>query len=134
MESLLMSKLQRDHLMNLALIRHLEVHEDQASFEIKKLVSHVLNMQHVYNCRFAGTKPESDEWDMLPNSWLEKLQVENYRTTLSLLEQSETDSEKRFNFMFSILEHNTYHRAQIILKLKQEGIPLPNLKLLVFEE
>lgn len=134
MESLLMSKLQRDHLMNLALIRHLEVHEDQASFEIKKLVSHVLNMQHVYNCRFAGTKPESDEWDMLPNSWLEKLQVENYRTTLSLLEQSQTDSEKRFNFMFSILEHNTYHRAQIILKLKQEGIPLPNLKLLVFEE
>ncbi|MCE2712641.1 MAG: hypothetical protein LW688_08890 [Cryomorphaceae bacterium] len=134
MESLLMSKLQRDHLMNLALIRHLEVYEDQVSLEITKLVSHVLNIHHIFNCRFAATKPESDEWDMLPNSWFEKLQVENYRTTLSLLEQSETDLEKRFNFLFSVLEHNTYHRAQIIMKLKQDGIPLPNLTLLVLEE
>lgn len=134
MESLLMLKLQRDHHMNLALIRHLEEYEDQVSLELRKLVSHILNMHHILNCRFAATKPESDEWDMLPNSWFEKFQVENYRTTLSLFEQSESDSENRFNLMFSILEHNTYHRAQIILKLKQEAIPLPNLKLLVFEE
>ncbi|MEY4605232.1 MAG: hypothetical protein RIT43_2524 [Bacteroidota bacterium] len=133
METLLLSKLERDHLMNLALIKHIENHEEQITDAIYKYCSHLINTHHILNCRFSGLKPESEEWDVLPSIWHEKLQVENYRTSISLLDQSNVHPESRFNFLYGILENNTHLRAQILFQLKELCIPLPNLTLLVSE-
>lgn len=99
-----------------------------------RLMHHLINAQQIWNARIAKEK-QFDVWQM--NNWnrIAKIDIQNHSKTLALLEAMDLNCTITYlntkgvkfsntvkDILFHIINHSTYHRAQIAADLKQNGI------------
>lgn len=117
---------------NAGLIEKIIEQEDYVTLKIESLFSHVLNVHHIWNCRWKGTEPESEKWDVLPIRYWEQLNRENTLQSLELLNNVEIYAdvqnahEAQFKMAQHILKHSVYHRGQIIAHMQNLGLKIPS--------
>ena len=118
---------------------------DEIPAYVAKMMSHILNVHHIWLSRLSGEKPESFTWDELPSMHWQQLNHDNFRRTIEFLEQHDSKgkihyhSEEGVEFekstvdvLYHILNHGTHHRAQISLALRQVNLPVPSLNFIAY--
>jgi uncharacterized damage-inducible protein DinB len=138
MKDFLLRKFEIEYNTLQALIRCIEAQEDLVPEYAIKGVCHIINVHHIWNCRLQHIRPESNEWDIFPLQYLEKLNTQNFQETFDCLEKKELDSiiEQQseqpetveisaVDILFHLLQHSSYHRGQIVLNLKSNGLNYP---------
>ncbi len=106
----------------------------QTSEKTQKLINHLINAQQIWNARIQNTE-QFDVWQINDWSKLSSIDSNNYETSLKILDdydlnvsiqytnsKGETFSNKIKDILYHIINHSTYHRAQIATDLKQNGI------------
>lgn len=101
----------------------------------KMLFSHVLNAQHIWNHRILSEKFQLGVWEIHALNDLQKINEENFQRSLKILETDDLERKisysnsqgKEFSntvrdILFHIINHSTYHRAQIATDLKASGV------------
>lgn len=102
------------------------------------LMNHIVNAHQVWNARILG-KESFHPWQMNLVEDLESLNQTNYETSLEILTQKDLKAEISYtntkgetfeniieDVLFHVINHSTYHRAQIALLFRQAGLePLP---------
>ena len=128
-----------NHWCNQQLTAALSGYGAQAGEKVIGLFSHILNAHQIWNSRIEQEIPTVGVWDIRPvNTW-EEADARNYANTCSILNDTDlsavlsyTNSSGRpftnrvSDILFHIINHSTYHRGQIALLLRQQGLePLP---------
>lgn len=99
-----------------------------------KLINHLINAQQVWSARITNEK-EFEVWQI--NNWneLSNIDNQNYSESLKIIDNNNLDniieyknskgikfSNKIKDILFHVINHSTYHRAQIATELKNCGI------------
>ena len=122
-----------DH-FNKKLIKLLNENSSSASEKALKLLSHVVDAHEVWNGRILRQKTLGI-WELHQLKDLERMNEDNYTTSLKILRskslteiieytnsQGKTFSNSLRDVMFHVINHSTYHRAQIATECRQYGI------------
>ena len=145
MKDFFLDKFQYDFFATKNWIKHIEDQEHEVSDFVKRSVSHIINVHHIWNARVLRKKIESELWDVLPVSYLMRLHEQNYRETVDFLEKYELEEKVNFHsaegvkmtknvidILYHILNHSNYHRAQIVMDLKQYGLDHPSFNFISY--
>lgn len=100
-----------------------------------QLLNHLINAQEIWNERILNEKITVDVWGIRPFESLKKHNKTNYNKSLQILNNTELSQQiiyknsKGIEFsntvqdvIFHIINHATYHRAQIASDLKANKI------------
>ncbi|MEJ6982131.1 DinB family protein [Pedobacter sp. P351] len=105
--------------------------------EAEFLFSHVLNAQHIWTCRIKGTLPFYQRFQIHTKQSFQSLHTENIENLYALLDTdlerivkySNTEGgyfeSKISDILFHLVNHSTYHRAQIAMNFRLNGIQPP---------
>jgi uncharacterized damage-inducible protein DinB len=122
------------HQVNQKLMALLTENRSGISERTVQLVNHLLNAHQIWNARILGEKCFG-VWQL--NKWedLNVIDRQNYIKSLQLVEVLDMEawityknssgaklSDKTKDILFHIINHSTYHRAQIALLLREQGI------------
>lgn len=120
-------------------------HEDNLSDFIRKSMSHIINVHHIWISRILDQKAESHSWDVLPVRYWDRLMHDNLQQTINYLEHVEQSekinyhseegvqlSKSSIDILYHILNHSNYHRAQIAMELRKLGITPPNFNFIAY--
>lgn len=145
MRELLEHRFQIDYQRNKLLFNVLIKHEESLNDYVLRSFSHLLNTHHIWLSRLHNIESESGLWDLLPLEYGLKFIDENHRKTLSFLDDHELSEKIKYhdsegvelgsavgNILFHILDHNTYHRAQINKELRILNITPPSVTLIPY--
>jgi uncharacterized damage-inducible protein DinB len=121
--------------VNQKLIKVFESNPDKISEKALKLLSHILNAHQIWNHRIDPQEKISSVWQIHSPDKLKEIDQHNYNKTKIILEkidliktyeytnsagQKFTNSVK--DILFHVINHSTYHRAQIASDFKESGI------------
>lgn len=108
----------------------------QVSEKTTSLMSHMLNAHHIWNYRIAGEKPLFEVWQNQPKEVMLEIELTNFKSSEEILEnyaldhisiytnsQGQKFERKVRDILFHIINHTTYHRAQIASDFKVNGLP-----------
>jgi uncharacterized damage-inducible protein DinB len=145
MKEFFLDKFEYDFFATRNWIKCIEDQEDEVSDFIKRSISHIINVHHIWNARLLRRSVESDTWDVLPISYLNRLHEQNYRETVDYLEKYELEEKINYHsaqgvkltknvidILYHILNHSNYHRAQIVMDLKQHGLESPSFNFISY--
>ncbi len=123
-----------NHEMNMRLLTLLETNRTQVSEKTLALLSHTCNAHQIWNARILK-QPTFQVWQL--NDWqnLPHINHSNYENSLfilqtipmsSVVEYLNSQGDRFFNavedILFHIINHSTYHRAQIATECRLHGI------------
>ncbi len=124
-----------NHYCNQKLAEVFLAHSDKASEKAIKLFSHILNAHEIWNARIGAMVPSIKVWDVHSLKVFKDMDQQNFEQSLLILQHSDlsktidyTNSQgQKFSntiqdILFHIINHSTYHRAQIATEFKQSGI------------
>ena len=139
MKDFLLRKFEIEHNSIQTLIRSIEEQEAVVPELSIKGICHIINVHHIWNCRLRNHLPESNEWDVFSLHYLEKLNTQNFQETYDYLEKQDivstlTYQSEQFgaiertvaDLLFHLLQHSAYHRGQIVLNMKSNGLNYPS--------
>lgn len=119
---------------NQELIQSFEKEFDLVSEKSLKLMNHILNAHQVWNSRILNQNPFLP-WQINEFSDLNPINETNYTNSKTILQRFDshqnihyqnTKDEKFENkiedILFHIINHSTYHRGQIALLFRENGI------------
>ncbi len=99
------------------------------------LFSHLVNAHHIWNCRILGRKTEYGVWDDHSIDISAAIDRLNHEETCGILATCnlanniayQTTTGKPFvntiqDTLFHVINHSTYHRGQVALLFRQNGI------------
>ena len=123
------------HHCNTALINAFSEHSGKLSEKSIQLLNHILNVQHIWNSRIAGTQSEFGIWDInSPDRYLQ-INKDNLETSIKIIDWFDLDSPIQYanskgvpfentvrDILFQIINHSTYHRGQIAIEFRQSSI------------
>ncbi len=123
---------------NQQIYAELLAHSHLVSEKAEKLFNHVLNAQHIWNGRVLAQKPLYGVWEIHSLEDLKDIMELNFKNSLQILNQEDLDRVVQYSnskgeifqnkvqhMMFHVINHSTYHRAQMATEFKQAGlIPL----------
>ena len=110
-----------------------------------KLLNHLINAQQIWNARI-NNESEFEVWQI--NDWnnISKINTDNYSKTLEIIhnkspensiEYKNSKGEKFRNkiedVLFHVINHSTYHRAQIATDIKNNGIEPINTDYILYK-
>ena len=129
------------------LIRYTEVADDLAinTFlksgkqipEAEALFSHILNAQHIWISRIHQVPANYERLDIHPVSHFREMHHLNIAGLKQILETEDLDKTVRYSssfgtfednishILFQVVNHSTYHRAQVASHFKKNGIQPP---------
>lgn len=138
MKEFFIDKFEYDFRSNQKWLDVLTKNEDELSDYIRKSMSHIINVHHIWISRILEEKAESHSWDILPVRFWDQLMHDNLRKTIEYLEHIEFTekvnyhseegvqlSRSAIDILYHILNHSNYHRAQIAMELRILGITPP---------
>jgi len=145
MKEFFLDKFEYDYFANKNWIKIIEDQEDQVSDFVRRSMSHIINVHHIWNSRLINKKAESELWDELPVIYLERLNEANYRQTVNFLELNELNKKINYHssegvklekeiidILYHLLNHSNYHRAQITMDLKQNKLSFPSFNFISY--
>lgn len=134
MRELLIEIAEYNHFCNQKLIADF-TEKDLLPEKSRLLFSHILNAHHIWNSRIIEELPLVMPWDELNQGRFREINEKNHKATLRIIEQydlnsivtySNTKGERFSNsvaeMLFHVFNHSTYHRGQIAMDLRQNGI------------
>lgn len=123
------------HYFNRKLIEIFLNNEERMTEKTNALFSHVLNAHHIWNHRITSENILIKPWDTQPSSAYEKLEDENFNKSILTIENYDLESMVYYQTMdgelftnmirdilFQIINHSTYHRAQIATEFRTAGV------------
>lgn len=145
MKDFFIDKFEYDFRSNQKWAEVLMKHEDDLSDFIRKSMSHIINVHHIWISRILDQKAESHSWDVLPVRYWDRLMHDNLQQTINYLEHVEQSekinyhseegvqlSKSSIDILYHILNHSNYHRAQIAMELRKLGIAPPNFNFIAY--
>jgi uncharacterized damage-inducible protein DinB len=115
---------------------------------IELLFSHILNSQQIWYSRLKGNQKGQSPWDIIPakdfpevlkiinHNWVEYLDKSTIKTIEKTLDYKNINGEPFKNTIHDILthliNHSTYHRAQISQQIKSLGKTPPLTDFIAF--
>ncbi|MFI5450899.1 DinB family protein [Pedobacter sp. UC225_61] len=102
------------------------------------LFTHVLNAQHIWANRILGLLPKYQVWETYGTDMFEQISTENFELLDQIVKTITLDKEITYtnslgdqytslakDILFHVVNHSTYHRAQIASLFKLDGITPP---------
>jgi uncharacterized damage-inducible protein DinB len=118
----------------------------QSMPQAEALFSHVLNAQHIWASRINQLEAKFNRFDIHPVSFFLELHQENSSELLKILNGTPLDkiiSYSTFNgdkfdntvedILLHVVNHSTYHRAQIATFFKQNNVKPPETDFITFQ-
>ncbi len=94
----------------------------------------MLNAHHVWNARIQNQQEKYKIWEEHPTEQLDSIDLKNYEDSLKILESKslyslidyKTSKGLAFqniikDILFHIVNHSTYHRGQVIARIREAG-------------
>lgn len=126
---------QYSHHYNQKLLELLLAHPDKVSDKAKRLMSHILNAHHIWIARINNVPADVLVWETHDLPALATIDKVNFERSLEVVgrniwsevigyntSRGEPFSNTVRDILFHIINHSTYHRAQIATELKAAGI------------
>ena len=123
------------HHYNQKLIEVIQNNPDNISDKALKIFSHILNAHHIWNNRLIGNIPKYGVWQEHAPDEMIFIENQNFEESLRILKTLELNENidyrntlgKNFNnsirdIIFHIINHSTYHRAQIATEFRTSGL------------
>ena len=120
--------------------------EDELPDYVHKMMSHIVNVHHIWIQRILDLPSESFSWDKLPIDYWIKLHQDNYSKTIDYLEKNEAYEKVNYHseegvvltkdaidILYHILNHSNYHRGQIAKSLRDNGLEPPVFNFITFK-
>jgi uncharacterized damage-inducible protein DinB len=121
--------------MNNELIKAMVRQQDMITDKSLELMSHILNAQQRWNSRILKDQPLIDSWHLHALDELAAINENHFQTSISIIQSfgletvieypgSEDNTLKNpfRDMLFHIINHSTYHRGQIAMDFRQNGL------------
>jgi len=121
--------------MNQKVIQSFIQHSDKASEKAVKLINHILNAHQVWNNRIVPKDDVSSVWQIHSLGKLKEMDTYNFERSIEILKKTDLSAELEYtntkglvfknqvkDVLFHVINHSTYHRAQIASDFKESGI------------
>ena len=135
MQSFFQELFQYNHQSNLTLIEAFVTHQHKVSEKSVLLFSHILNAHHIWNNRIDHKTPPFGVWDTHDIQIFTTIHNKNSEMSTDIINREnlariiayQNSKGERFensirDILFHIINHSTYHRAQIATEFKNNGI------------
>lgn len=126
---------QYSHHYNQKLLELLLAHPDKVSDKSKRLISHIMNAHNIWIARINKVSPDVMVWDIHQLPVLADMDKASFEKTLEVVNSEIWNEVINYNtsrgepfsntvrdILFHVVNHSTYHRAQIATELKAAGI------------
>ncbi len=123
------------HHYNQQLAELLTTHGGKAPEKALQLFNHILNAHHIWNHRIEGNKPAVGVWDINPMETLKEMDKTNFDHSLQILDRFDLNETIQYStskgipfqssvrdILFHVINHSTYHRGQIAMEFRQQGL------------
>lgn len=135
MQRFLADLFEYNHHSNNAIITALEENETIVSERCVKIISHIINVHAIWNNKIATGERNYERWQIHPVDQLREINEENFEQSRSILESHDPDKLIDYtlstgqafrnsigDILFHVINHSTYHRAQIATEFREMGI------------
>lgn len=116
------------HQLNLSCILHLTKDDQDIPWDLKAVISKLINAQHIAVCNILDQEIESDLEDVLPEQYWEQLERDNHQQWLNVFMQYnqgiQTNADWLAPVLFKALHENAQYIGQLKLLLKQNQMEL----------
>ena len=109
--------------------------QTKVSEKCLSLQSHTINAHKIWNAKIIPIENIYERWQLHPINNLAKLDNENFHTSMLILEQFDINAIVNYSnskgqvfdnsvrdILFQIINHSTYHRAQIATEFRLSGV------------
>jgi len=100
-----------------------------------QLINHTINAHEIWNTRIQEKPCATGVWEIRPFETLKEINMVNYNTSLYIIDCIDFDKQIQYansggdvftntvrDMLFHLVNHSTYHRAQIATDCKLNGI------------
>ena len=135
MKSFLTELFEYNHHANQQLAEAFNRNGDSISEKALKLFSHVLSAHQIWNNRIEPVQTSFGVWQLHAVEDFKSIDQSNYEQTLQLLDTIDLNKTIRYansrgtifsnstrDILFHIINHSTYHRAQIATEFRTNGL------------
>ncbi len=135
MKSFFKELFEYNHTVNQKVIAAILDHYDKVSEKCLSLQSHIINAHKIWNARIISIENIYERWQLHPINDFAELDNENFHTSVRILEQFDINAIVKYSnskgqvfnnsvrdILFQIINHSTYHRAQVATEFRQSGI------------
>lgn len=134
------------HQLNQQLVALLISNASIVSSKTTELFSHSLNAHQIWNSRILANQKPFSVWQVHEISAYKSMDQSNYEISLAIIQNYELDEVVTYqtskgepfansirDILFHIVNHTTYHRAQIATELKGVGIIPPSADWIMYK-
>lgn len=120
---------------NREIISVLNENQEKASEKCMSLLSHILNVHQIWNAKFQSSQAPYNPWEMLQIQSCQEMDKKNFEDSIHIIDQHDMNQMIRYSnskgqifnnsaqdLLFQIINHSTYHRAQIASEFRQSGL------------
>ena len=124
-----------DNHFNQEIISVLTENPDRASEKCIKLLSHILNVHQIWNCKFQPGQLPYGRWEIHQIKDSREIDRKNFEQSIFILDKFELNQTIQYSnskgqifnnsvrdILFQVINHSTYHRGQIATEFRQSGL------------
>ena len=135
MKAFFVEKFQYNFDSNRRMINCMEASPNAYTKRAQELISHILDAQHLWNCRILKKATRHGVWDVFKLNDLHNVNTSNHEQSLEIISGHELTAVVEYmntsgqsyenkidDILYHIINHSTYHRGQLMIELKVHGV------------